>query len=95
MAFSSGLRQLFLNSGLGKEQPHVTLYLTRFSPDSVAKELPARIKSALPGLVKTCRPDLEMGDATVQGTYGMWAVKDTGCLQFWSDSIVNGNCLTV
>ena len=81
--------QLFLNSETGQEQPHVTLYLTKFRPEALQTELPQRISKAVDSLITVCRPILGMEAVSVQGTYGMWAVEDSGCLQFWSDTIVN------
>ncbi len=66
-------------------QPHVTLYLTLFDT-SVLEALEAQLSAVLANLTQC---DIPLNSTTAQGSYGMWNVLNTACLQFASDSIVN------
>mmetsp|Transcript_15227 Transcript_15227/g.52900 ORF Transcript_15227/g.52900 Transcript_15227/m.52900 type:complete len:252 (-) Transcript_15227:34-789(-) len=63
-------------------QPHITLYLTEFTPAAVPTALTGNVSAMAPVLV---RCNVTMGELFVQGSYGMWAVEDSTCLQADAD----------
>eukprot|EP01029_Cantina_marsupialis_P029756 TRINITY_DN782144_c0_g1_i1.p1 TRINITY_DN782144_c0_g1~~TRINITY_DN782144_c0_g1_i1.p1 ORF type:complete len:228 (+),score=53.29 TRINITY_DN782144_c0_g1_i1:47-730(+) len=67
------------------QQPHITLYLTEFQTDALDS-----IISAANDIVKNFPSHciVELQDATATGSYTMWHVKPTSCLQRMSDKIV-------
>eukprot|EP00761_Pharyngomonas_kirbyi_P006634 gb/GECH01006642.1/.p1 GENE.gb/GECH01006642.1/~~gb/GECH01006642.1/.p1 ORF type:complete len:281 (+),score=59.19 gb/GECH01006642.1/:1-843(+) len=74
-----------------KQQPHITLYLTKFHKSKFNK-----IKKALNESVQEFNQELTQGcnvyineTAHISGDYGMWSVVDTDCLQYMSNRIVN------
>lgn len=63
-------------------QPHVTLYLTEYLAAAVPGALTGNASALAPLLV---RCNVTMGALVVQGSYGMWNVEDSTCLQAASD----------
>ena len=66
-------------------QPHVTLYLTEFQDDKL-DAIQAKLDEIAPTLPRACQ--FEYNSTELSGSYFMWNLAKTECLQELSDKVV-------